>query len=139
LHLRSDYIYFYAARRLAPPGFLVGRSVHTVAEAAAGAGGDYVIAGTVFPSASKAPSHPLLGIAGLRAIVSTSPAPVLAIGGITPERVEAIAAAGAAGIAAIGLFMRPAGEVTQGTCGAFDLRAAAAAVRGRFDRVDTAP
>jgi thiamine-phosphate pyrophosphorylase len=139
VHLRGDSISVAAARRLAPPGFLVGRSVHTVAEAEAAAGADYLIAGTVFPSQSKDASHLLLGIDGLRAIVASSSAPVLAIGGITQERVDAAAAAGPAGIAAIGLFMRPPGQAEQGTCGAIDLRAVVADVRGRFDRVKPGP
>jgi len=139
VHLRGDSMSVAAARRLTPAGFLVGRSVHTAAEAASAGDADYLIAGTVFTSRSKDASHPLLGVDGLRAIVSSSPAPVLAIGGITAERVDAAAAAGAAGIAEIGLFMRAAGEVERGRCGAIDLRATVADVRSRFDRVKTAP
>ena len=67
-------------------------------EAIAAAGADYLIAGTVFPSASKAAATPLLGIDGLRAIVRAVDRPVLAIGGITSDRIGEIAAAGAGGI-----------------------------------------
>ena len=90
---------------LAPPGFLIGRSVHGVDDAAQAAGADYLIAGTVFPTASKEPAGTLLGLEGLRAIVAAVGVPVLAIGGITEDRLEQVAAAGAAGVAAIGLFM----------------------------------
>ncbi|HJZ71700.1 MAG TPA: thiamine phosphate synthase [Vicinamibacterales bacterium] len=138
VHLRADSMSVADARRLAPAGFLVGRSVHGAGEAAAAADADYLIAGTVFPSRSKDPSHRLLGLDGLRAIVSASVAPVLAIGGVTAEHLDAIAAAGAAGIAAIGLFTRAADAVEHGGCGAFDLRAVVADARSRFDRVNTA-
>jgi len=105
VHLRGDSIRTADARRVAPPGFVIGRSVHTVDEASAAEGADYVIAGTVYRSPSKAPSTALLGIDGLRAIVRAARAPVLAIGGVTAERFDEIAAAGAAGVAGIGLFL----------------------------------
>ena len=62
---------------------------------------DYLLAGHVFATVSK-PGQPPLSLAGLGAIVAASPVPVLAIGGITPERVAATLAAGAAGVAVIG-------------------------------------
>ena len=108
VHLRGDSVPIEAARRLLPPPRLVGRSIHTVEEARAAAGADYLIAGTVFPSASKtgnACSVELLGLDGLRAIVKASAVPVLAIGGITPDRIADVLSAGVAGIAAIGLFI----------------------------------
>lgn len=107
VHLRGDSLPAAEVRRLAPPPFLVGRSVHSASEAegAALAGGlDYLIAGTVFPSASKAPGHPTLGLDGLAAVCRRTRLPVLAIGGLGPETLDGLRAAGAAGIAAIGLF-----------------------------------
>src|SRR5437868_3352568 len=94
VHLRSDSLPVAAVRRLAPAGFLVGCAVHNAAEAAAAAGADYLVAGTVFPSRSKPTSHRLLGVDGLRAIVSAASAPVLAIGGVTAARIDAVASAG---------------------------------------------
>jgi thiamine-phosphate diphosphorylase len=105
VHLRSDSIPIVAARQLGPPPFLVGRSVHTAAEAAACAGADYLIAGTVFASTSKEKGAPTIGIEGLKAIVAATSIPVLAIGGMTADRVEEVVGAGAAGIAAIRLFI----------------------------------
>src|SRR5213079_48399 len=67
-----------------------------VEEALAAAGADYLIAGTVFPSASK-PRAALLGCDGLAAIARSVDVPVLAIGGITESRVDAVVQAGAAG------------------------------------------
>jgi thiamine-phosphate diphosphorylase len=138
VHLRSDSIPVAAARRLAPPGFLIGRSVHGIDDLGAALGADYLIAGTVFRSDSKGESHPLLGLEGLRAIARASQAPVLAIGGLTIDRVGDAAAAGAAGIAAIGLFMRPADAQTAG-CRACALREPIAQARSRFDSVNWPP
>ena len=84
---------------------LVGRSVHSI-EAAVIAerdGADYVIFGPVWPS----PSHPddkPHGTSALAAVARAVRIPVLAIGGVTVERVEECARAGAAGYAAITLF-----------------------------------
>lgn len=105
VHLRADSIPTADARRLAPAGFLIGRSVHSAEEASAADGCDYVIAGTVFPSRSKAAGAVVLGLDGLRAVVRASRAPVLAIGGVTADRFDDISAAGAAGVAGIGLFL----------------------------------
>jgi thiamine-phosphate pyrophosphorylase len=105
VHLRADSMPVPAVRRLAPPPFLVGRSIHSADEARLAVGADYVIAGTVFPTASKPDAHPVLGVAGLAAIVRETAVPVLAIGGITADRVPDVLAAGAAGYAAIGLFI----------------------------------
>jgi thiamine-phosphate pyrophosphorylase len=132
VHLRADSIPVEAARRLAPTGFLVGRSVHGAGEAAAAAGANYVIAGTVFPSESKRSGPPLLGLDGLRAVVSAMPVPVLAIGGITSARFDDVAAAGPAGVAAIGLFMAPAAAGDRISCRAVPLAAVVERARAHF-------
>jgi thiamine-phosphate pyrophosphorylase len=105
VHLRGDSMPIAAARLLGPRPFLVGRSVHTAAEAKAGGGADYLIAGTVFPSTSKEDGAPTIGLEGLKAIVAATSVPVLAIGGVTADRVAEVVAAGAAGVAAISLFI----------------------------------
>ena len=139
VHLRGDSIPVDAARRLAPAGFLIGRSVHGVDEAIAAAGADYLIAGTVFPSASKAAGTPLLGIEGLRAIVRAVDRPVLAIGGISDARIGEVAAAGAAGLAAIGLFMPSHPDAEVAGCRVVELRQIVKNARSRFDRLNTTP
>jgi thiamine-phosphate pyrophosphorylase len=138
VHLRGDSIPIGAARRLAPAGFLVGRSVHGVEEAIGAAGADYLIAGTVFPSASKAADAPLLGIAGLRSIVQAVDVPVLAIGGISARRIGEVAAAGAAGMAAIGLFIASHPDAEAG-CRVAELRQSVNDARSQFDRLHTTP
>ena len=105
VHLRGDSIPPESARSIAPPGFLIGRSVHDEQEAATVAATvDYLIAGTVFPTSSKPGLTEWLGLEGLARICDAVAVPVLAIGGITADRLPGVAAAGAAGIAAIGLF-----------------------------------
>ncbi len=107
VHLRADSVAPGRARVLMGPAMLIGRSVHSVAEArrVADAGGvDYLVFGTVFPSVSKGPQHEALGIDRLLAVVQAVTLPVLAIGGIGLERVADIGATGAAGVAGIGYF-----------------------------------
>jgi thiamine-phosphate diphosphorylase len=142
VHLRGDSIPVAAARRLAPAGFWIGRSLHSVDEAAAAAGADYVIAGTVFETVSKPAAQALLGVDGLRAIAAAVAAPVLAIGGVTEAHCEAVAGAGAAGVAAIGLFIagRDRSRSNEAPpCGAMPLVAAVERVRTRFDSVKRRP
>ena len=130
VHLRADSIPVEAARGMSPAGFLVGRSVHSVADLRPAAAADYLVAGTVFPSASKASNHPLLGPAGLREIAAAARRPVLAIGGISVDRIDDVAAAGAAGVAAIGLFA---------TTDPSTMKNLVDRMRLRFDRVRIAP
>ena len=89
------------ARWMLGPGRLLGASVHTAAEAndAAAEGADFVIAGTIWPT----PSHPGRQGVGLELIRQVAPSgtPVVAIGGVTPERAAEAREAGAAGIAMI--------------------------------------
>ena len=128
VHLRGDSIPVEAARQLAPSGFLIGCSVHSVSEAVAAAAADFLLAGTVFPTESKASNTATIGVDGLRSIVQAVSVPVLAIGGMTVDRGHAAARAGASGIAAIGLFLAaaPGGRLP---CRAVSLRAVADALR----------
>jgi thiamine-phosphate diphosphorylase len=134
VHLRGDSVSPADVRSIAPSGFLIGRSVHTRAEAAAvPPAADYLIAGTVFESASKPASHPRLGVDDLRAIVQAADLPVLAIGGVTLERLATVAGTGAAGAAAIGLFCGPGpGDPATG-CRAAELTDLVKTARMMFD------
>jgi len=134
VHLRADSVSPEAARRLAPPGFLVGRSVHSVDEARTARAADYLIAGTVFPSASKPEVSRSLGESGLAAVARAVETPVLAIGGVALDTVARVAAAGAAGFAAIGFFLGGGAP-----CRAAPLGSLVAEARARFDSVKTAP
>ena len=139
VHLRANSIPVAAARELSPAGFLIGRSVHSVAEAAAASDADYLIAGTVFPTPSKPALTHWLGIDGLRSVVQAVDRPVLAIGGVTADRITEIASAGAAGFAAIGLFIPSHPDAGQGRGRAAELRQSVESARSRFDRPNTTP
>jgi thiamine-phosphate diphosphorylase len=119
---------------MTPPGFLIGRSVHSADEAnQVGSDVDYLVVGTVWATPSKPAEHPLLGAEGLAAVVRASDVPVLAIGGVTLERIPQVASAGAAGIAAIGLFMPPVtGADKRSERLARSLPEVAAAARARY-------
>ncbi len=91
-----------AAYHPAPAGALLGRSVHSVAAAqrAADEGCDYLLVGTIYPTASH-PDKPAQGIELLKAVRMASALPLIAIGGVTPERVAECLQAGACGVAVI--------------------------------------
>jgi thiamine-phosphate pyrophosphorylase len=84
---------------------LVGRSVHSLdsARRAEVEGADYVIFGPVWPSAGHPDVQPV-GVDALASVAAAVRIPVLAIGGVTEERIAELHAAGAAGYAAIGMF-----------------------------------
>lgn len=88
------------ARRLLPRGW-IGRSVHSAkeAEAAVAEGADFLMAGSVYQTAS----HPGRAAAGLDLIRGAAAlgVPVIAIGGVTVERGRELRDAGAWGVAAI--------------------------------------
>jgi len=108
VHLRERSFGAAAARRLSPPGFLIGCSVHGATAVGERLEADYFIAGTVLPTASKSPERHL-GWAGLAAVVAAAgPRPVLGIGGLGLASVARLVATGATGLAAIGAFI-PAG------------------------------
>ena len=93
-----------ALRGITPPGFLIGASAHSTAEAseAAAQGADFVVFGPVYDTPSKRRYGAPQGLAALEAAASASARPVVAVGGITPGRVPEVLATGAAGVAVIG-------------------------------------
>ena len=106
VHLKGASFSAARVRARTPSGWIVGRSIHDLDEGVrvtAAPGLDYVLLGSVFETASK-PGRLPVGAGALRRAAETLPVPVLAIGGITLERVPLIAGSGAAGLAAIGLF-----------------------------------
>jgi thiamine-phosphate pyrophosphorylase len=84
-------------------GRLIGVSAHGLEEAreAELAGADFVVFGPVYYTPSKAAYGAPQGITALKKIVENLTLPVYAIGGIKPENVQAVMAAGVRGIALI--------------------------------------
>ena len=106
VHLRGDSTAASRVRAITPCGFLIGRSVHTAAEAVSvsSAGGlDYLVFGTTFPTTSK-PGRQAAGVEALAEVCAATALPVLAVGGVTPANFAEVARSGAAGFAGIGLF-----------------------------------
>jgi thiamine-phosphate diphosphorylase len=104
VHLKSASYAAARVRAVAPAGFLIGRSVHSVDDAIrAGTAVDYLIFGTVFRTSSK-PAQMPAGPAALADVIRATPIPVLAVGGVTAATAGLIAETGTAGVAAISLF-----------------------------------
>ncbi len=108
VHLGQDDLPIDAARKLLPPGAVVGLSTHTLAEARAAwqAGADYIGFGDVFGTTSKADVVPPRGTDMLARICAGVSIPVYAIGGVTAANLAAVKAAGAAGGALIGAVLK---------------------------------
>ena len=122
---------------MAASGWLVGRSVHGVDEAVRHGGVDYLLLGTIFPSASKPAGAGVQGLDVLGRAATASRVPVIAIGGIDPDRARACAAAGAAGVAGISVFL-PEGR-TPGALGPARATVAlrSALIEGTRDRLQS--
>ena len=106
VHLAGQSLPVDAAVRLADKRLLVGRSVHSLdeAQAAASAGADYVTFGHVFPTTTH-PGLPPRGLDELSQIVEALDLPVLAIGGISVDNIDAVLATGCAGVAVISAIL----------------------------------
>jgi len=90
------------ASRAQEHGLLVGLSATGLEEARAVAGqADYIGAGPVWETPSKADADPAIGLDGLREICAAVTIPVVAIGGIDPGNAGECIRAGAAGVAVI--------------------------------------
>jgi thiamine-phosphate pyrophosphorylase len=103
VHLGQEDLPARLARPLLHAGMLLGISTHSVEEAreAEAAGADYIGFGPVFPTGTKTATRPTVGLDGVRAARAAVKLPVLAIGGITAERVPEVLRAGADGVAVI--------------------------------------
>ncbi len=119
VHLGADDLPVREARRIAGAALRIGASTHSLAEArtAIEAGADHCGVGAMYESGLK-PGLAPSGEAYLRAFMAEFPqVPHLAIGGIAPGRVTALAHAGCRGVA-----------VSSAICGAEDPAAVARAI-----------
>ena len=116
VHLGPDDLPVKDVRRVADARsgvadtFIVGYSTDSTDEAARAEaeGADYLGVGAVYATANKSDAGDVIGLKGLRRVVKAVSIPVVAIGGITPERAPAVAKTGACGSATIGAVMSAA-------------------------------
>ena len=103
VHLGESDLPIRYARRLAPPGFIIGASVSSVATAVRAweEGADYVALSPTFATGSKDDAGPGHGLSTLAAVRAAVPLPLIAIGGINAGNVAEVIAAGADGVAVI--------------------------------------
>ncbi|MDR0601029.1 MAG: thiamine phosphate synthase [Treponema sp.] len=119
LHIGASDLPLKEARRLAGSMF-IGVSASTAEEAveAERGGADYIGAGAVYPTGSKADAGEAIGIAGLADICAAVNIPVVGIGGVNALNAAEVMKAGASGIAVISAILSQDG-----------IRAAAQALR----------
>jgi thiamine-phosphate pyrophosphorylase len=104
VHLGRDDLDLIEARKLTGPDLLIGYSSHSLEEAmeAERLGADYVALGAIFPTATKGPGHPVVGLDTLRRVVQKLTVPVVAIGGINEKNFSEVLATGVHAVAMIG-------------------------------------
>ena len=103
VHLGQQDMPLADARRLGPPGWIIGVSAESPADAirAENEGADYVGVSPVFATPTKADAAPPLGLEGLRNIRAAVKIPLVAIGGIHAGNARAAIRAGADGLAVV--------------------------------------
>lgn len=102
VHLGPDDVPAALVRRIAPAGFIVGVSAGTPEEAAAGGDADYWGVGPWRTTSTKADAGEALGADGFARIVGLAGRiPCIAIGGMRPDDVGAVHAAGGVGVAVV--------------------------------------
>jgi thiamine-phosphate pyrophosphorylase len=124
VHLGQQDMPISDARRLAPPGWIIGVSAESLADAirAEKEGADYIGASPVFATPTKTDTAPPLGLEGLRTIRAAVKIPLVAIGGIQLKNAQNVIRAGADGLAVVSAIVA-----------ADSPRAAAAALRREID------
>ena len=117
IHLGPDDMPVELVRRIAPPGFIIGASVGSEAEAGKASATDYWGIGPWRDTATKGDAGTGLGAAGFQRLVGLAKGkPCIAVGGVRPGDVPIVMAAGGSGVA-----------VVSGILGVDDVEAAARA------------
>ncbi|MFC4018239.1 thiamine phosphate synthase [Micromonospora sp. GCM10011542] len=103
-HVGADDLPVGAARRVLGPAAVLGATAREpgAAVAAVAAGASYLGVGPCHATSTKSGLPAPIGPAGVRAMADAVGVPVIAIGGVTADRVPALRAAGAYGVAVVG-------------------------------------
>ena len=130
IHLGRRSLPVNAVRNVLGPVAPIGMSVQSTEEArdAQMFGASYVTFGHVYDTESH-PGEDPRGLDALREVVQAVDIPVIAIGGITPDRVPDVLATGASGVAVISSILH-AGDIATAT------RSLRYALDGRLERTD---
>lgn len=101
VHLGQEDMPVSVARRLLGPDKIIGVSTHNYTEAlvAINDGASYIGFGPVYPTTTKKKSEPVVGLEMLAKICSRVSVPVVAIGGISAERLSEVLSSGARAVA----------------------------------------
>ena len=117
IHLGPDDMPVELVRRIAPPGFIIGASVGSEAEAGRAGAADYWGVGPWRDTVTKDDAGTGLGAEGFQRLVALARGkPCIAIGGVRPQDVPIVMAAAGTGVA-----------VVSGILGADDVEVAARA------------
>ena len=102
LHIGDDELPVSVARQVLGPKKILGVTAKTVKRAleAEEGGADYLGTGAIFPTRTKE-NAPITLISTLKTICQTVAIPVVAIGGLTSENIDQLAATGIAGVAVV--------------------------------------
>ena len=106
-HLGDEDLPLAAARRIVPPGFLLGMSADSVEHArrAEREGADYLGVGPVYGTASKPDAGAPIGTARIAQVAASVRIPIVGIGGIHEHNTAPVIRAGAAGVAVVSAVM----------------------------------
>ncbi len=102
LHIGDDELPVSVARQVLGPEKILGVTAKTVKRAleAETSGADYLGTGAIFPTTTKE-NAPITLISTLKTICQRVAIPVVAIGGLTSENIDQLAATGIAGVAVV--------------------------------------
>jgi thiamine-phosphate pyrophosphorylase len=103
LHLGQEDLPVDEARAVLGEKKIIGISTHSLKQfrAALGTSADYIAFGPIFPTRTKLNPHQPVGLELLRMAKAVSDRPIVAIGGITPDRASEVINAGADSVAVI--------------------------------------
>ena len=108
LHLGQDDIIYEDARKIVGNDMQIGLSTHSIQQAkdALEKKPDYIGFGPIYTTTAKTNPDQVVGTDQLKEVLSFANVPVVAIGGIFPENIEAVLKTGAQNIAMVRYFMQ---------------------------------
>jgi thiamine-phosphate pyrophosphorylase len=114
VHLGQDDIPIAAARKITPPGFMIGRSTHSLEQAieAEKQGAAYIGSGPVFATPTKEDYIPI-GIDTVKQVIETVHIPVVAIGDLNLDNISQLQKIGVKNFAMVRAFQRNTEEVVR--------------------------